>query len=397
VPNFRIPFYRHDLGQAELAEVARVLESDILTTGETVAEFERRFAALLGRRHALAVTSCTGALHLSLLALGIGAGDEVITTPMSFVATAAAIIEAGATPVFVDVEPDTGNIDASRIEAAITPKTRAIMPVHLYGLMCDMRAIAEIADRHDLAVIEDAAHCIEGRRDGLTPGAAAKTASFSFYATKNMTCGEGGALVTDDSALYERLKLWRLHGMTRSAAERASQNYAHWDMIQMGWKYNMSNIEAALLLPQFARLDAKLARRQALARRYRNGLAGLPGIVVPAERPDSVHAYHVLPIWVFDGPHRDQIIAELNRRGIGAVVNYNPIHLMTYFVERFGFRQGDFPIAERLGGAVLSLPFYPGMSNQEADEVIGAVAEIVTATASERGRAEASADARSAA
>ncbi len=375
--SFRIPFYRHDLGQAELDEVAKVLAGEILTTGETVAEFERRFAALLGRRHALAVTSCTGALHLSLLALGIGAGDEVITTPMSFVATATAIIEAGATPVFVDVEPDTGNIDAARIEAAITPRTQAIMPVHLYGQMCDMQAIGAIAARHGLAVLEDAAHCVEGRRDGLGPGAVGVTASFSFYATKNMTCGEGGALVTDDTALYEKLRLWRLHGMTRSAAERATEGYAQWDMIQMGWKYNLSNIEAALLLPQFARLEAKLAQRQELARRYRQGLAGLPGIAIPAERPGGIHAYHVLPIWVFGRPGRDAVIAGLNRRGIGAVVNYNPIHLMRYFVDTYGYAQGDFPIAERLGHATLSLPFYPGMSLEAVDEVVRAVTEIL--------------------
>lgn len=375
--SFRIPFYRHDLGKAELDEVANVLSGEILTTGETTIEFERRFAALLGRRHALAVTSCTGALHLSLLALGIGAGDEVITTPMSFVATATAIIEAGATPVFVDVEPDTGNIDATRIEAAITDRTKAIMPVHLYGQMCDMQTIGAIAERHGLAVLEDAAHCIEGRRDGLSPGAVGVTASFSFYATKNMTCGEGGALVTDDTELYEKLRLWRLHGMTRSAAERASAGYAHWDMIQMGWKYNLSNIEAALLLPQFARLETKLAQRQDLARRYRQRLAGVPGVAVPAERPGSVHAYHVLPIWVFGKPGRDAVIAGLNRRSIGAVVNYNPIHLMRYFVDTYGYTQGDFPIAERLGHATLSLPFYPGMSLEAVDEVAAAVGEIV--------------------
>ncbi len=201
-----IPFFMHDLGQAELDSIAEVLTGPILTTGETVARFERRFADYLGRRHCLGLTSCTGALHLSLVALGIGPGDEVITTPMTFIATATAILEAGAKPIFVDVEPDTGNLDAACIEAAITKHTRAIVPVHLYGQMCDMEAIRAIADRYGLYVIEDAAHCIEGERNGIRPGQLSHTACFSFYATKNLTCGEGGAVVTDDDALAEKLR-----------------------------------------------------------------------------------------------------------------------------------------------------------------------------------------------
>src|SRR5205823_9801106 len=190
--------------------VAEVLSGPILTTGEYVARFERRFAEALGRRHCIAVTSCTGGLHLSLLALGIGPGDEVITTPMTFIATSTAIIEAGARPVFVDVEPTTGNLDATKVEAAITERTRAILPVHLYGQMCDMRALRDIANHHGLFIVEDAAHCIEGTRDGVRPGLLGDTACFSFYATKNLTCGEGGAVVCNDDALLEKLRLLRL-------------------------------------------------------------------------------------------------------------------------------------------------------------------------------------------
>src|SRR5262245_10169000 len=239
-PTWRIPYFRHDLGAAELASVAKVLEGEILTTGGAVAAFEAKFAHCLGRRHAVGVTSCTGALHMVLLALGIGPGDEVITTPMSFVATATAILEAGAKPVFVDVEADTGNLDAARVEAAITPRTKAILPVHLYGLMCDMRALRAIADKHSLRLIEDAAHCIEGARDGVRPGELSDAACFSFYATKNLTCGEGGAIALDDDAMMDRLKLLRLHGMTRMAEESAREGYRHWDMVLLGWKYNMS-------------------------------------------------------------------------------------------------------------------------------------------------------------
>jgi dTDP-4-amino-4,6-dideoxygalactose transaminase len=381
--DWKVPFYRHDLGRAELAAVAEVLRGDILTTGDAVAEVERLFASLLHRRHALAVTSCTGALHMALLAHDIGPGDEVITTPMTFVATATAIIEAGATPVFVDVEPDTGNLDARLIEAAITPRTKAILPVHLYGLMCDMRAIKAIADKHSLVVIEDAAHCIEGVRDGVRPGELSAAACFSFYATKNLTCGEGGAIAGDDQALFERLKLQRLHGLTRSAAERARDGYQHWDMVAMGWKYNMSNIEAALLLPQFARVEQKLARREELARRYHERLAAIPGIVLPASRSSVVHARHLYTIWS-DVIPRDRLIARLHEDRIGAVVNYRAVHLMSYFVEKYGHRRQSFPNAEWIGDRTLSLPFYPDMPDAHVDIVSAAVASAAAQWHSER-------------
>jgi dTDP-4-amino-4,6-dideoxygalactose transaminase len=216
-----VPFYRHDLGQPELDEIADVFAGPILTSGEKVTQFERMFADYLGRRHVLGVTSCTGPLHMSLLALGIGPGDEVITTPMTFIATATAILEAGAKLVFVDVEADSGNLDARLVESAITPRTRVILPVHLYGLMCDMRA-RDIADRHGLAIVEDCAHCVEGVRDGVRPGQLSDTACFSFYATKNLTCGEGGAVVTDRDDLVDKLRLLRLHGMTKNCGRPTS-------------------------------------------------------------------------------------------------------------------------------------------------------------------------------
>jgi dTDP-4-amino-4,6-dideoxygalactose transaminase len=369
---WRIPYFRHDLGEAELACLASVIEGEILTTGDAVSEFEARFAACLGVRHALGVTSCTGALHMALLALGIGSGDEVITTPMSFVATATAILEAGATPIFVDVEPDTGNLDAARVEAAITPRTKAILPVHLYGLMCDMRALKAIAHRHGLHLIEDAAHCIEGVRDGVRPGELSDAACFSFYATKNLTCGEGGAIAVNDDSLVERLKLLRLHGMTRMAQQSAREGYRHWDMVALGWKYNMSNIEAALLLPQFERMKAKLARRHALADRYEQAFTGMGGIKLPCSRPDSVHARHIYTVWC-DGYERDELTTHLHSERIGAVVNYRPIHLMSYFVERYGYRRGDFPIAEWIGERTISLPFYPDMQLDDVNVVAEAV------------------------
>lgn len=364
-----IPFYLHDLGESELASVAAVLRQPVLTSGATVAEFERRFADWLERRHAVAVNSCTGALHMALLGLGIGPGDEVITTPLTFVATAAAICEAGARPVFVDVEPDTGNLDVARVESAITARTRAILPVHLYGLMCDMRSLRVIADRHRLKLIEDAAHCVEGMRDGVRPGQLSDAACFSFYATKNLTCGEGGALVTDDDALAERLRLLRLHGITKSGYDRSREGYSHWDMVMLGWKYNMSNIEAALLLPQLERIDDNLCRRHALAARYEAALDAA-GIAYFAGRPRSIHARHVFPVRV---PDRDRVIAQLAQHGIGSVVNYQAIHLTTYFTATLCYRRGDFPIAEQLGDETLSLPFYPKLPEQHVDEVVACV------------------------
>jgi UDP-4-amino-4-deoxy-L-arabinose-oxoglutarate aminotransferase len=363
-----IPFYLHDLGAAELDAMADVLRGPLLTTGETVARFERRFAEYLGVRHALGLTSCTGALHISLVALGIGPGDEVITTPMTFIATATAIIEAGATPVFVDVEPDTGLLDVNRVESAITPRTRAVVPVHLYGQMCDMRALRDLADRRGLFLVEDAAHCIEGTRDGVRPGQLGDTACFSFYATKNLTCGEGGAVVCTDDRLLEKLRLLRLHGMTKTAADRAREGYQHWDMTELGWKYNMDNIQAALLLPQLDRLEANWQKRARLAAYYGGLLAGEPALKCPVMRPRVRHAHHLFPVWSEAVP-RDELIVALQRQEIGVVVNYRAIHLLTYFCRKFGFRRGQFPHAERIGDQTLSLPFYPNMSHEHADRV----------------------------
>ena len=368
----RVPFFRHDLGRPEVEMLEEVLRGEILTTGEYVLRFEKLFCELLHCRHALAVSSCTGALHLSLLALGIGPGDEVITTPMTFIATATSILEAGAKPIFVDVEPDTGNLDAGLVEAAITPRTKAIMPVHLYGLMCDIRALRAIADRHGLKIIEDSAHCVEAMRDGVRPGQLGDTACFSFYATKNLSCGEGGAVTTNDAALHDKLRLLSVHGMTKTAFDRSREGYTHWDMVMLGWKYNMSNIEAALLLPQFARVEEKLDRRTRLAARYDERMSEVPGVTIPGKRPDSVHSRHVYPVRVAP-EKRDRVIEALKADQIGCVVNYRAVHLMQYFRENYGHAPGDFPVAERIGDETISLPFYPDMPPADVDVVAAAL------------------------
>lgn len=375
--NIKIPFYRHDLGEAEVQSFRAALQDPILTTGKVTATFEEHFAAYMDSTYALAVTSCTGAMHMALIALGIGPGDEVITTPMTFIATGTAILEAGATPVFVDVEPDTGNIDANLIEQAVTPRTKAILPVHLYGLMVDMKAIRDIADRHDLYVIEDAAHCIEGERDGIRPGALSDAACFSFYATKNMTCGEGGALIVNDESLYEDLRLIRLHGMTKTAYDRSREGYAHWDMVRMGWKYNLSNLDASLLIPQLDRLSCNHEKRQRLAKAYEAVLAPMQGVEIQTDRPRSVNARHVYNVWIKAKP-RDEVILGLRSLGIETVVNYRAIHLHQYFRELGGYAPGDFPVAEALGNAALSLPFYPNMPLEHVQTVCEALETLLS-------------------
>jgi dTDP-4-amino-4,6-dideoxygalactose transaminase len=378
----RIPFFAHDVGAAELEALTAVLAGPILTTGDTVAEFERRFAETLGTPHAIGVTSCTAALHLALAALGVAPGDEVITTPMTFVATATAILQSGARPVFVDVEPDTGNLDAARVEAAITPRTRAIVPVHLFGQMCDMRALRQVADRHRLALVEDAAHCLEGTRDALRPGAVSDAACFSFYATKSITSGEGGALVTRDAGLAERLRILRQQGMTTSAAERERVGYRHRDMVAMGWKYNMYNLQAALLLPQLARLAESHRRRAALAARYLDRLAAVPGVEPPRVRPGVEHAWHVFAVRVA-GARRDEIVAGLQREAVGVTVHYYPaVHLTAYFRQTFGYEPGMFPEAERIAASTISLPLYATMPPAHVDEVVARLARVTAAVRS---------------
>ena len=364
----KVPFYQHDLGKPELDAVAEVLAGPILTTGDTVDRFEHEFAEYLGCKHALAMNSCTGALHLSLVALGIGSGDEVITTPLTFVATATAIWEAGATPVFVDVEPETGNLDVSLIEQAITRCTKAILPVHLYGQMCDMESIRNIADRHGLYVIEDAAHCIEGSRNNNRPGGLGDTACFSFYATKNLTCGEGGGVVTNDDDLARRLRLLMIHGVTKTASDRHREGYQHWDLEAPGWKYNMSNIQAAFLLPQMKRLETNWEKRERLAKQYGLLLEGEQKIAFPRTLSNLRHARHLFPVWV-DGKYRDEVIRELQAKGVGVVVNYRALHLLTYFQKEFGFESGAFPIAERIGNSTISLPFYPTIPDEHVEVV----------------------------
>lgn len=370
----KVEFFKHNVDEADIANVAEAMRGRFLTTGERVSRFEADLARWAGRRVAVGLTSGTAGLHLALAALGVGPGDEVITTPMSFVATANAVVMTGARPVFVDVEPTTGNIDADLVESAVTQRTRAILPVHLYGVMCDMKRIGEVARRRGLLVVEDAAHALEARRDGVRPGDLSDAAVFSFYATKSITSGEGGAVVTDDEPLAARLKTLRLHGMTKGAAERYGGAYEHYDVAEIGFKYNMSNIQAAMLSGQLPRADRMRREREEIAGRYRERLLQVEGVEMPEVPEGCVSGRHLFTVRVAP-EKREGVLEGLARRGVGVAVNYRPIHLYSWYGKHLGSREGQFPNAELIGASTISLPFYPKLTGDEVDYVVSSLAE----------------------
>ena len=372
----KVEFYRHNLTDEDIERLVEVCRGVFLTTGRDTRQFEELFAAYLGAAHGIGVTSCTAALHIALLAVGVGPGDEVITTPMTFAATANTIYHTGATPVFVDVEPHTGLICVDAIERATTPKTKAVIPVHLYGQMADMRRIKALADRAGIAVIEDCAHAIESERDGARPGTHSDAACFSFYATKNITCGEGGALVTNSAPLAARLKLLRQHGMSASASDRYTGTYRHWDIELLGWKYNMTNLQAALLIGQMDRVDGLWERREALSKRYEAGFRNVEGVSFPVVEPCTKSARHLFTIWV-DPARRDEILGDLQARGVGVAVNYRAVHLLKYYQETLALARGTFPEAEQIGDSTITLPLYPKLADAEVDYVIESVVAAV--------------------
>lgn len=373
----KVEFFRHEVGEADKKEVLAVLDSLFLTTGDWTKKFETNLAKYVGASYAVGLMSCTHALEFSLRYYNIGPGDEVITTPMSFIATANAIEYVGATPVFVDVEPNTGNLDAALVERAITARTKAILPVHLYGQLCDMKALRKIADTHGLKIIEDAAHSIEGKRGGVGVGELGDIACYSFYATKNITSGEGGAITCHDQKIYEWMLKARQHGMSKEAADRYTKKYEHYDMEFLGFKCNMNNIQAALLLHQLERIETLLAKRETLARRYDQAFCGHTGIRLPTVLPNSVHSRHLYTIWVNAG-RRDEYMHALQDSGIGVAVNFRAIHLMKFYREKYSYTRGQFPVAELIGDSTISIPLYPKLTEDEAQCVIDAVRRVVS-------------------
>jgi dTDP-4-amino-4,6-dideoxygalactose transaminase len=374
----KIDFFKHNISDNDIALANQVMRSVFLTTGPMVERFENRFAEYLGISEAVALTSCTGALHLALLRHGVGVGDEVITTPMTFVATATAILQTGATPVFVDVCPKSALLLPEAVRTAITEKTKVILPVHLYGRMLDMRGFAELAHKFHLVLIEDAAHCIEGVRDGVRPGQLSQAACFSFYATKSMTCGEGGALVCrsgDDADWYRSS---RHHGISKNASYRYTKKYEHWDMETMGWKYNMDDIQAALLLRQIDRLDDYRQKRQNLEALYRELLMDIDGLdFMEATQRGEVSGHHLFNVLLPREVQRDEVIKKMEESDIGCAVNYRAVHTLKYFKEKFGFRPEDFPVANEIGNRTISLPLYPKLSEEEVRIVCQTLKKVI--------------------
>jgi dTDP-4-amino-4,6-dideoxygalactose transaminase len=372
----KIEFYRHDIGDAELSSVARTLKTLFLTLGPRVSEFEQAFAAFLGQKNVVGVSSCTMGLALALEALGIAPGDEVITTPMTFISTPNAALFHGAVPVFADVDPKTGILDPAAVEAAITPRTKAVIVVHLYGQLADMRRLRAICDRHHLALIEDAAHAIEAENDGVRVAELGDLTVFSFYATKTMTSGDGGAIAVRDPAIFERLRRLRNHGVSKDASSRHGGRYVHWDMVEFGYKAAMTDIEAALLLPQVERLNRRRDIRQAIVERYEGALRGRPDVELMSRSGRSGH--HLFTVLVPRG-RRDAVLDGLGERGVGCAVNYRAVHTLTYYRDKFGYAPGAFPVAADIGERTVSLPLHTHLTDRDVDRVVVALEETLAA------------------
>ena len=370
----RVEFYKHDLGDAEIASVGETVQSLFLTLGPRVAVFEKAFGEFLGKDQVVGVSSCTMGLAMALEALGIEPGDEVITTPMTFIATPNAALFHGAVPVFADVDAKTGLIDPAAVEAAITPRTRAVIAVHLYGQLADMKELRRICDRRHLALVEDAAHAIEAEKDGVRVADLGDATVFSFYATKTMTSGDGGAVVVRDRALFERLRRLRNHGVSKDAASRHGGRYVHWDMVEFGYKGAMTDVEAALLLPQIASLPSRRDRRAAIVDRYERALRG--HVDVDLVSWSGHHSHHLFTVLTPPGT-RDRVLDGLAERGIGAAVNYRAVHTLSYYRDRFGYARDAFPRAAEIGERTISLPLYPRLTDQEVDRVVAALGDTL--------------------
>ena len=386
-----IPFALPDIDEADIAEVADTLRSGWVTTGPKARRFEQDFVQFLepagpatGWRplQALAVNSATAGLHLALEALGIGPGDEVITTTHTFTATAEVVRYLGADVVLVDIDPRTLNIDPVQVEAAITPRTKAIMPVHYAGLAVDMAAILDIARRHGLKVVEDAAHALPTTHQAALVGTLGSDATvFSFYANKTITTGEGGMVVTRDEALAQRIKVMRLHGISRDAFDRFTATVPSWyyEIVAPGYKYNLTDIAAALGLGQLKRAVAFQQSRAAIAARYNAAFVGLPVILPPAPTPGDTHAWHLYVLRLSDASPlgRDALIERLYAQGIGCSVHYIPLHLQPYWRERYGLKPAQFPHSQRAYEQMLSLPLYSKMTPEQVARVIAAVTDAL--------------------
>ena len=381
-----IPFHKPSITQAEIETVSAVLRSGWLTTGPKARELEAAVAKYVGgggagaadtAPHAVALSSCTAALHLSLIAAGVVASDEVVTSPYTFVSAGETILYLGAKPIFVDVEPSTKNLDPARLEPALTPKTKAIVTVSIAGHPCRAQEITAIAHRHKIPVIEDAAHSLTARIGETPVGTQADITCFSFYATKGVTAGEGGMVVTAREDWAARIRRLCLHGLSDAAWSRYGKGgWWEYDVTELGYKYNLTDIQAALALAQMGRADEMRSRREAIAHRYTEALRGLPGLRTPTVAPGVRHAWHLYQIAVTTEAMkrgaekgRTALALALREDGIGTSVHFKPLHLFPYYQDRLGVGAGQFPASERCFEETLSLPIYPDLSDSDVDRV----------------------------
>jgi dTDP-4-amino-4,6-dideoxygalactose transaminase len=391
-----LPFAAPCFGPEEKAELVATLNSDWITTGPRTQQFEKAFAAYVGTTQAVAVNSCTAALHLALAALDVGPGDAVITTPFTFTATANVIVHRGAFPVFIDIDPQTYNLDVSRLTAFLEDQciwnasthslrlrstghqVRAIIPVHYGGQPCDMQGINALATRFELAVVEDAAHAAGAQYRDRNVGTLGTMACFSFYANKNMTTAEGGMLTTNDPDLASRVRVLSLHGIDKDAWKRYSKEGSwQYDVVDAGFKYNMSDVAAALGLHQLNKLDNFILRRTELAKHYTAALSGHAELIIPSVAPDVKSAWHLYPVQIASqSVSRNEVVQWLRECNIGSSVHFIPLHLMSFYQRAFGYQPGDFPVAEKVFRRIISLPLFPRMADSDVDRVVQEVIAI---------------------
>jgi len=380
-----IPFFKPYIGEEEERAVIEVLRSGWLTTGPKVMQFESAFAEYCGAKHAIALSSCTAALHLALVALNLKPEDEVITTPFTFSATASEILHAGAKLKFVDVKPENGNINESLIRESVNENTRAVIPVHLAGYPCDMDSIMDIASEYNLKIIEDAAHALESEFNKVKIGSIGDFTCFSFYATKNITTSEGGMITCDNDVLAEWIRVLSLHGMSRDAWKRympgnANNNSDYYHVMCRGYKYNMSDLQAALGIVQLAKAERLWRKRDFLIRKYREKLMAVPEIELFDDPSNIKHGRHLMIIKLKHEMldiNRNQFIRKMKEKSIGCSIHFVSLHLHPYYREKYGFEPSDFPVADDLSNRVISLPLYPEMREEDLDYVVENIKNII--------------------
>lgn len=372
----KVEFYKHNLTNRDMSNCRRVLNSLFLTTGRINDTVEAKLSNYFKVKNAVCVSSWTSGGHITIKSLGIGNKDEVITTPLSFVSTSNIIEYSNGTTIFVDVDKNTGNINLSQVKEKLNKKTKAILPVHLYGQMVDIKKLKKIISGKNIFIIEDAAHALDAEIDNIKPGQVSDVAIFSFYATKVITSGEGGAIITNNNELASKLKKYRNHGITKSAFQRHVLKYEHYDMEFLGYKYNLTDIQASLLVNQLDLVEQRWKLRKQLWEYYDIKFSSVKNVERPKIVSKSKHSYYLYTIWV-PQEKRDYLLNELQNSNIGVAVNFTPIHLMSYYRKKYGYKKGDYPNAELIGSRTITLPFYLKLSKEKINYVVNKVNKLL--------------------